>query len=63
MFKKIGKFFRSVRQEMGYVTWPTKEDLKEGTSAVVVMSVLVAVFLSLTDALFGYVIRTLLFKG
>jgi preprotein translocase SecE subunit len=63
MFNKVAKFFKSVRQEMSYVTWPTQADLKEGTSAVVVMSIIVAVFLSLTDAFFGYVIRTLLFKG
>lgn len=63
MFKKMFKFFKSVKQELGYVTWPTKADLKEGTSAVVTMSIIVAIFLSLTDALFGFLIRTLLFKG
>jgi len=63
MFNKIGKFFKSVNQEMHYVTWPTREDLKEGTSAVIIMSIIVALFLSLTDALFGYLIRTLLLKG
>ena len=63
MFNKIVKFFKSVTRELGYVTWPTKADLKEGTSAVVAMSIFVAIFLSLTDALFGFLIRTLLFKG
>jgi len=63
MFNKIFKFFKSVKQELGYVTWPTKADLKEGTSAVIAMSIFVAIFLSLIDALFGFVIRTLLFKG
>jgi len=63
MFKKTAAFFVSVRQEMRYVTWPTKSDLKEGTSAVIVMSIIVAIFLSLIDALFGFLIRTLLLKG
>jgi preprotein translocase subunit SecE len=63
MFKKIAAFFVSVRQEMNYVSWPTKADLKEGTSAVIVMSIIVAIFLSLVDALFGFLIRTLLLKG
>ena len=63
MFKKTAAFFVSVRQEMRYVSWPTKADLKEGTSAVVVMSIIVAIFLSLIDALFGFLIRTLLLKG
>ncbi|MCF7919424.1 MAG: preprotein translocase subunit SecE [Candidatus Cloacimonetes bacterium] len=63
MFKKIASFLRSVRQEMTYVSWPTRADLQEGTTAVIVMSIIVAIFLSLIDALFGYIIRTLLFKG
>ncbi len=63
MFRKIGAFIKSVRQELRYVTWPTQSDLKEGTSAVIVMSIIVAIFLSLIDALFGFLIRTLLFKG
>ena len=63
MFKKITAFLISVRQEMSYVSWPTQADLKEGTMAVIVMSIIVAIFLSLIDALFGYLIRTLLFRG
>jgi len=63
MFRKIIAFIKSVRQELTYVTWPTRADLKEGTSAVIAMSIIVAIFLSLTDAVFGFLIRTLLFKG
>ncbi len=63
MFRKTIAFIKSVRQELTYVTWPTRADLKEGTSAVIAMSIIVAIFLSLTDAVFGFLIRTLLFKG
>ena len=63
MFKKIFIFFKSVRQEMSYVSWPTKADLKEGTTVVIIMSSIVAIFLFFVDAAFNVLIRTLLLKG
>ncbi|MCD6182322.1 MAG: preprotein translocase subunit SecE [Candidatus Cloacimonetes bacterium] len=63
MFKKIAAFFRSVRIEMRAVSWPTKDDLKEGTTVVIVMSGIVAIFLTAVDGIFNYLIRTLLLKG
>ncbi len=63
MFKKIISFFKSVKTEMSYVTWPTKADIKEGTTVVIIMSVFVAIFLSLVDTGFGFLIRTLLLQG
>ena len=52
------RFFKEVRSEMKSVTWPTKDDLKEGTIVVIVMSVIVALFLSGVDFLFGLAIRS-----
>jgi preprotein translocase subunit SecE len=63
MFKKVFVFFKSVRQEMSYVSWPTKADLKEGTTVVIIMSSIVAIFLFLVDAAFNVLIRTLLLRG
>ena len=63
MFKKIFLFFKNVRQEMSYVSWPTKADLKEGTTVVIIMSSIVAIFLFLVDAAFNVLIRTMLLKG
>lgn len=51
-FEKITRFFREVHSEMKSVTWPRKDDLKEGTVVVIVISAIVAVFLSLVD--FGF---------
>jgi len=56
-FEKIGRFFRDVRSEMKCVTWPNKADLKEGTIVVVVMSTIVAIFLSLIDFGFSKIIE------
>jgi preprotein translocase subunit SecE len=51
-FENVSRFFRDVRSEMKSVSWPGKDDLKEGTTVVIVMSTIVAIFLSLVD--FGF---------
>ncbi|HOA28467.1 MAG: preprotein translocase subunit SecE [Candidatus Cloacimonetes bacterium] len=51
-FENVSRFFRDVRSEMKSVSWPGKDDLKEGTIVVIVMSAIVAIFLSLVD--FGF---------
>ncbi|KAF5042355.1 Protein translocase subunit SecE [anaerobic digester metagenome] len=51
-FENVSRFFRDVRSEMKSVSWPSKDDLKEGTIVVIVMSAIVAIFLSLVD--FGF---------
>jgi preprotein translocase subunit SecE len=58
MFDGIIRFFKEVRSEMKSVTWPTKDDLKEGTIVVITMSAIVAIFLSTVDFLFGLAIRS-----
>lgn len=60
--KKVIKFFKDVKQEMGYISWPSKGDLKEGTTVVIVMSAIVAIFLSIVDTIFSFGIRQFLFK-
>lgn len=52
LFEKIKRFYREVRSEMKSVSWPNKADMKEGTIVVLVMSAIVAIFLSLVD--FGF---------
>jgi preprotein translocase subunit SecE len=63
IWDKIVKFFKDVRRELKYVSWPSKEDLKEGTMVVIVMSAIVALFLSGVDAVFSVLIRFILFRG
>lgn len=48
---------------MSHVSWPTKDDLKEGTTVVILMSAIVAIFLSIVDAGFGLIIKKLLING
>ncbi|MCP5061346.1 MAG: preprotein translocase subunit SecE [Ignavibacteriae bacterium] len=49
MKAKILDFFTSVSKEMKKVTWPTKEELKESTTIVVVVCLLFAAFTYLVD--------------
>jgi preprotein translocase subunit SecE len=60
--KKILGFFKDVKQELKYISWPTRGDLKEGTTVVIVMSAIVAIFLSIVDTIFSFGIRQILFK-
>jgi len=58
MINKIKAFFNDVVKEMKKVTWPSKDELKESTTIVIVVCL---IFASLT-----YVIDmgiTLVFKG
>jgi preprotein translocase subunit SecE len=59
MFDGIIRFFSEVKSEMKSVTWPTKDDLKEGTLVVIVMSAIVALFLSGVDFLFGMAVKAI----
>jgi preprotein translocase subunit SecE len=58
MFDGMMRFFRDVYSEMKSVTWPTKDDLREGTIVVITMSAIVALFLSAVDFLLGLAVRS-----
>lgn len=49
MKEKIIKFFEDVVKEMKKVTWPTKEELKESTTIVIVVCLLIAAFTYVID--------------
>ena len=59
-FGKVGRFFKDVANELKAVSYQTKEDVKEGTIVVIVVSMIVAIFLSLVDFIFGR-LMTLIF--
>jgi preprotein translocase subunit SecE len=58
MFDGAIRFISDVIAEMKSVSWPSKDDLKEGTIVVITMSALVAIFLSSVDFLFGLAVRS-----
>jgi preprotein translocase subunit SecE len=58
MKEKIVNFVNDVVKEMKKVTWPTREELKESTSVVIVVCILIATFTYLIDMAI-----TQIFKG
>ncbi|MBX2977461.1 MAG: preprotein translocase subunit SecE [Ignavibacteriaceae bacterium] len=58
MKQKIIDFFNDVVKEMKKVTWPTKPELKESTSIVIVVCLIVAAFTYAIDMAI-----TQIFKG
>jgi preprotein translocase subunit SecE len=49
MFEKINKFFQEVKQEMSKVSWPTRQELKGTTIIVMVLTIILSVFIWLSD--------------
>ncbi len=49
MKEKIIDFFNGVVKEMKKVTWPTKAELKESTTIVIVVCLIIAVFTYIVD--------------
>jgi preprotein translocase subunit SecE len=58
MKEKIIRFFEDVVKEMKKVTWPTKDELKESTTVVLVVCLIIALFTYVVD-----MSVTQLFKG
>ena len=55
MLQKITTFLAEVRAEFGRVNWPTREDLVNSTSVVLVFSLVFAVFIGLFDLIISYI--------
>ncbi|MBU2491301.1 MAG: preprotein translocase subunit SecE [Bacteroidetes bacterium] len=49
MKEKIVNFVNDVVKEMKKVTWPTREELKESTTIVIVVCILIAIFTYVID--------------
>ncbi len=53
---KIKKFILNVKQEMIKVSWPTRDELLNSTSVVLISTALLAVFTYAVDAVFTIII-------
>lgn len=49
MIEKITRFFQEIRIEMSKVSWPTRKELKGTTVIVIVITIVLSVFIFLTD--------------
>ena len=61
MWEKLTVFFKGVQTEFSRVTWPTRDELVNSTSVVLVFSAIFAVFIGIFDliisVLWAYLVR------
>ncbi|GLV49147.1 protein translocase subunit SecE [Thermus sp. LT1-2-5] len=59
MFARIVRYFQEARAELARVTWPTREQIVEGTQAVLLFTLASMVLLGLYDLVFRFLIGLL----
>ncbi len=47
------QFLKEVREELGRVTWPTKEEVVEATTGIIVFCTFIAVYFWILDTIFA----------
>jgi preprotein translocase subunit SecE len=57
MFKKAMKYLADVRQEFTKVLWPTRAELRESSTVVVVLSLMLAVFTFSIDIILNRLLK------
>jgi preprotein translocase subunit SecE len=60
MKEKITEFINGVTKEMKKVTWPTKDELRESTTVVLVSTIVLSLFVALVDTLLTQIMKLLL---
>lgn len=62
MANKLIQYFIDSKAELKKVTWPTKQETMRGSMLVIVISIVTAVFLGLTDIFLNRGLEQLLLK-
>ena len=56
------KFLKEVREELGRVTWPAKDEVVEATAGVVAFCAFIAVYFWMLDFVFSELLRMIIAK-
>ena len=56
MFDRLVKFIREVRSEMRRVSWPSRDEVRESTTVVIVIVLILAVFIGIVDRALSFLI-------
>ncbi len=59
MFTRILRYFQEARAELARVTWPTREQIVEGTQAILIFTLVAMVVLGLYDLVFRFLVGLL----
>lgn len=57
MFHRLIEFLKESRAELGKITWPTREELRESTWVVIVSAIAITVFIGAVDQVFNYALK------
>lgn len=60
MANKFFSFFSESKQELSRVSWPSRGELMQSTTLVIVVTLLLAAFIGAVDFLLSFVIRLIL---
>ncbi len=60
MAGKFFSFFGESRQELAKVNWPSRDELVQSTTLVIVVTMLMAFFIWAADLLFAFLVRLVL---
>jgi preprotein translocase subunit SecE len=53
-FARMKKYFKDTKSELKKVTWPSKEQLKQNTTVIIVFIILIGIFLFVFDSAFSW---------
>lgn len=59
MLARIVRYFQEARAELARVTWPTREQVIEGTQAILIFTLASMIVLGLYDLVFRFLIGLL----
>ena len=60
MFAKMKQFIKEFRVEMRKVTWPSRKEIIASTGVVLVVTLIISLYLGLTDLFLSKLLRLLL---
>ncbi|MFN4070112.1 MAG: preprotein translocase subunit SecE [Thermus caldifontis] len=59
MLTRILRYFQEARAELARVTWPTREQIVEGTQAILIFTLVAMVILGFYDLVFRFLVGLL----
>jgi len=60
--QKLAKYFRESWTELSKVTWPNRQQAIKLTAAVLIFSIIFAIYIGLLDTLFSNLLQKLILK-
>jgi len=57
IINRIKNYLNDVKSELKKVTWPNRDDLEKTTVAVIVLSIIFGIYLTLVDTSFRFLVK------